>query len=220
MHRKITIKALTLVFLLVSIATFANDDKKSKGKETHQTEKTKEQREKEVEEYIYYFIQFYNHNDVINHPKWMESILITPSLHKVHHGINAEYHNKNCGGTFSIWDRIYGTHQQELKEVPVKLGLIRPFSSGSPISINLLPFTKKNRPKVPLNNNPILNIGSFLLYIQLLGFIAVQHKVSLIQGSIFATFIFLGTLIIGFIQEGRRGGKVLWVFNMISFEVT
>tara|TARA_R110002072_G_scaffold181886_3_gene338084 strand:- start:3904 stop:5010 length:1107 start_codon:yes stop_codon:yes gene_type:complete len=52
MHRKITIKALTLVFLLVSIATFANDDKKSKGKETHQTEKTKEQREKEVEEYI------------------------------------------------------------------------------------------------------------------------------------------------------------------------
>jgi len=52
MHRKITIKALTLVFFLISIATFANDDKKSKVKETHQTEKTKEQREKEVEEYI------------------------------------------------------------------------------------------------------------------------------------------------------------------------
>ena len=166
---------------------------------------------------IHYFIQFYNHNDVINHPKWMESILITPSLHKVHHGINTEYRNKNCGGTFSIWDRIYGTHQQELKEVPVKLGLIRPFSSGSPISINLLPFTKKERPKAQLNNNPILNIGSFLLYIQLLGFIAVQHQVSLIQGAVFVTFIFLGTLIIGFIQEGRRGGKFLWLVNMISF---
>jgi len=168
---------------------------------------------------IHYFIQFYNHNDVIDHPKWMESILITPSLHKVHHGINSEYHNKNCGGTFSIWDRIYGTHQQELKEVPVKLGLMRPFSSGSPISINLLPFTKKKRPKAQLNNNPILNIGSFLLYVQLLGFIAVQQEVSLIQGIVFVTFIFLGTLIIGFIQEGQRGGRFLWLFNIISFGV-
>ena len=52
MHRKITVKALTLVFLLFSIVTFANDDKKSKGTKTHQTQKTKEQREKEVGEYI------------------------------------------------------------------------------------------------------------------------------------------------------------------------
>ena len=46
MHRKITIKALTLVFFLSSIAIFASDDKKTTE------EKTKEQREKEVEEYI------------------------------------------------------------------------------------------------------------------------------------------------------------------------
>ena len=52
MHRKITVKALTLVLFLFSIAIFANDDKKTTEEKTHQTEKTKEQREKEVEEYI------------------------------------------------------------------------------------------------------------------------------------------------------------------------
>lgn len=52
MHRKITVKALVLLFLLSSIATFANDDKKKEGKKTPQTQKTKEQRTKEVEEYI------------------------------------------------------------------------------------------------------------------------------------------------------------------------
>ena len=52
MHRKITVKALTLVFFLFSIVTFANDDDKSKEEKAHTTEKTKEQREKEVEEYI------------------------------------------------------------------------------------------------------------------------------------------------------------------------
>ena len=52
MHRKITVKALTLVFFLFSIAIFANDDRKTIDEKTLHTEKTKEQREKEVEEYI------------------------------------------------------------------------------------------------------------------------------------------------------------------------
>ena len=50
MHRKITVKALILIFFLFTIVSFAIDNKKEK--KTHLTEKTKEQREKEVEEYI------------------------------------------------------------------------------------------------------------------------------------------------------------------------
>ena len=52
MHRKITVKALTLVFFLFSIVSFAGDNDKTKEEKAHGTEKTKEQREKEVEEYI------------------------------------------------------------------------------------------------------------------------------------------------------------------------
>tara|TARA_Y100000385_G_scaffold118248_1_gene123094 strand:+ start:532 stop:1608 length:1077 start_codon:yes stop_codon:yes gene_type:complete len=164
---------------------------------------------------IHYFVQFYNHNDVIKHPKWMEKIFITPSLHKVHHGVNVEYLNKNCGGTFSIWDRIYGTHQQELEHVPVKLGLRKAFSTGSPILVNLLPFLKSPRPKVKLNNDPLLNVASFLLYIQLLSFISIQQQLEILPGTVFVIFIVLGTIILGFIQEGKRHGWSLWILNLI-----
>jgi drug/metabolite transporter (DMT)-like permease len=133
----------------------------------------------------------------------------------VHHGVNVEYLNKNCGGTFSIWDRIYGTHQQELEHVPVKLGLRKAFSTGSPILVNLLPFLKSPRPKVKLNNDPLLNVASFLLYIQLLSFISIQQQLEILPGTVFVIFIVLGTIILGFIQEGKRHGWSLWILNLI-----
>ncbi len=52
MHKKITVKAFTLIFLLFSIALYANDSEKNNEEKIHSTEKTKEQREKEVEAYI------------------------------------------------------------------------------------------------------------------------------------------------------------------------
>ena len=165
---------------------------------------------------IHYFVQFYNHNDVIKHPKWMEKVFITPSLHKVHHGVNREYLNKNCGGTFSIWDRIYGTHQQELEEVPVKLGLRKSFSTGSPILVNILPFLKSPRPNAKLNNDPLLNLASFLLYMQLLSFIAIQEQLTIVSGTVFVVFVVLGTIILGLIQEGKRYAWSMWVFNLIA----
>ncbi len=168
---------------------------------------------------IHYFVQFYNHNDVIKHPKWMEKFLITPSLHKVHHGVNVEYLNKNCGGTFSIWDRIYGTHQQELEHVPVELGLRKGFSTGSPILVNILPFLKSSRPNVKLNNDPLLNIASFLLYIQLLSFIAIQDRLAIVSGAVFVVFILLGTIIIGMAQERKRYAWSLWILNLAGSSI-
>lgn len=166
---------------------------------------------------FHYFVQFYNHNDVIQHPKWMEKFFITPSLHKVHHGTNPEYLNKNCGGTLSIWDRLYNTHQKEIKGVPIQLGIKKSFSSGSPWNINILPFLKKERPRVKLNTNPVLNIGSFLLYIQLLGYIAVEDRIGFNSGLVFVLFIFFGTIIIGRIQEYKPFAKALWFLNYLGF---
>ncbi|AXT62693.1 sterol desaturase family protein [Aquimarina sp. AD10] len=45
---------------------------------------------------------------------WLEHILITPSLHRVHHAKNHKYLDTNYGETFSIWDRMFGTLQKEL----------------------------------------------------------------------------------------------------------
>jgi hypothetical protein len=50
-------------------------------------------------------------------PAWFEFIFNTPSHHRVHHGVNPKYIDKNHGGTFIIYDRIFGTFQEEEEEV-------------------------------------------------------------------------------------------------------
>jgi len=80
--------------------------------------------------------QFWVHTEYIRklHPA-VEYIFATPSNHRVHHGSQDKYMNKNFGATFIIWDRIFKTHQQE-EEQP-KYGITHNISrSYDPIEIN------------------------------------------------------------------------------------
>mgnify|MGYP000090045286 CR=1 FL=1 len=62
--------------------------------------------------------QFWIHTRLIDKmPIWFEYVLNTPSHHRVHHGVNPKYIDKNHGGTLIIFDRIFGTFQQEEEEV-------------------------------------------------------------------------------------------------------
>ncbi len=56
-------------------------------------------------------------------PHWMEWFLVSPAHHRVHHGSNIEYLDRNMAMTFIIWDRMFGTFQDELDEIPVEYGL-------------------------------------------------------------------------------------------------
>lgn len=78
--------------------------------------------------------QFFIHTDKINKlPKWFEAIFNTPSHHRVHHACNLEYLDKNHGGTLIIWDKLFGTFQEE-KEKP-KYGLTKNVNSQNPVTI-------------------------------------------------------------------------------------
>lgn len=80
--------------------------------------------------------QFWVHTEYIRklHPA-VEYIFATPSNHRVHHGSQAKYINKNFGATFIIWDRIFKTHQKE-EEQPI-YGITHNISrSYDPIEIN------------------------------------------------------------------------------------
>lgn len=62
--------------------------------------------------------QFWIHTRLIDKmPEWFEFIFNTPSHHRVHHGVNPKYIDKNHGGTLIIFDRIFGTFQIEEEEV-------------------------------------------------------------------------------------------------------
>lgn len=72
---------------------------------------------------------FFTHTQLIGKVGWLENILITPSLHGVHHASDEKYLDKNYGDVFVFWDKIFGTFQTE-EEAP-KYGLTHPIKSYS-----------------------------------------------------------------------------------------
>ncbi|MBK7233917.1 MAG: sterol desaturase family protein [Saprospiraceae bacterium] len=91
---------------------------------------------------IHYFIQFYNHNHLVKRSGWLEHVLITPSHHRVHHGMNDPYLDKNFGGTFVFWDKIFGTFQSEIESHPVVFGTSAHLDSLNPVVVNNAPILK------------------------------------------------------------------------------
>ncbi len=78
--------------------------------------------------------QFWIHSAYIPKLGVLESIFNTPSNHRVHHGSNRRYLDKNFGGILIIWDRMFKTYRAE-KE-PVRYGLTTPIGTSNPFIIN------------------------------------------------------------------------------------
>ncbi|TKC06488.1 sterol desaturase family protein [Pedobacter polaris] len=72
---------------------------------------------------------FFTHTQLIPRLRWLEHILVTPSLHGIHHASDEKYLDKNYGDVFVFWDKIFGTYQRE--EEPPKYGLTHPIKSYS-----------------------------------------------------------------------------------------
>ena len=85
---------------------------------------------------LHLFAQFWYHTQHINKMGFLEKIIVTPSHHRVHHAINKEYIDKNYGQIFIFWDKMFGTFQEELKDVPAVYGITRPVRTWNPIKIN------------------------------------------------------------------------------------
>lgn len=87
---------------------------------------------------IHLFSQFWYHTRLINKMGFLEHIIVTPSHHRVHHAINDIYLDKNFSEIFIIWDKLFGTFQEELADVPPVYGTKRPAGTWNPITINFM----------------------------------------------------------------------------------
>lgn len=85
---------------------------------------------------IHLFAQFWYHTELIGKMGFLEHIIVTPSAHRVHHAINDVYIDRNFAAIFIIWDKIFGTYQEELDDVPPVYGVKRPVRTWNPIIIN------------------------------------------------------------------------------------
>ena len=89
---------------------------------------------------IHLFLQYWYHTRLIGRMGWLEHLIVTPSHHRVHHAINLEYLDKNYGQIFILWDKWFGTFQEELPDVPPVYGIKRPARTWNPFKINFQHF--------------------------------------------------------------------------------
>jgi sterol desaturase/sphingolipid hydroxylase (fatty acid hydroxylase superfamily) len=78
------------------------------------------------------------HTEMISKMGWMEYIFVTPSHHRVHHGSNPKYLDKNMGMFLIVWDKLFGTFQEELPKQmyqPIKYGLTKNIENPNAISV-------------------------------------------------------------------------------------
>ena len=85
---------------------------------------------------LHLFIQFWYHTQLIDRMGFLEKIIVTPSHHRVHHAINPEYLDKNYSQVFIIWDKLFGTFQEEQENIPPVYGITRPVATWNPVKIN------------------------------------------------------------------------------------
>jgi sterol desaturase/sphingolipid hydroxylase (fatty acid hydroxylase superfamily) len=80
--------------------------------------------------------QFWVHTQLIGRMGILDRILVTPSNHRVHHAQNKRYIDKNYGGILILWDRLFGTFEDERKDEPVIFGVRKPLANWNPVWAN------------------------------------------------------------------------------------
>lgn len=77
------------------------------------------------------YYQIWAHTEQIGKLGWLDGILTTPSNHRVHHAVNDRYLDRNYGGVFVLWDRMFGTYMPETE--PCVFGTRSPVRSFNPL---------------------------------------------------------------------------------------
>ncbi len=173
---------------------------------------------------IHYIVQFYNHNSIVKKSGFLEKIMITPSHHRVHHGKNPQYIDKNFGGTLVIWDKLFGTFQPELSTVPVKFGVEGYVKNYDIFWANNLPFMRLFGIKIPTERKlymkyivpeSLIKYGGILLFGLLLYYISKEQTSTIDYKMGLFVITFIGTVANGGISENKRWGLMLWFVDFV-----
>ena len=178
--------------------------------------------------------QFWVHSEHIPKLGWYENYFVTASNHRVHHAQNDQYIDKNYGGVFIIWDRMFGTHKVEDENEACIYGIRSTLNTFNPIWANLhvyskiikeiwlskdlkdklyAPFartswTPESLPEKADKDN--FNAQTFKKYDPI---ISKRHKIYALFQYLFIAYIFLV-----FIQSGYLNYLQLWItISMMTF---
>lgn len=83
---------------------------------------------------VHLLLAYWHHTRLIGRLGWLERLFVTPSHHRVHHGVNPQYIDKNYSEFLIIWDKLFGSYEEEVEEVCY--GITHPPRTWDPIFIN------------------------------------------------------------------------------------
>jgi hypothetical protein len=81
--------------------------------------------------------QYWIHTELVPKLGWFDRVFASPSNHRVHHAVNDRYLDRNYGGIFILWDRLFGTFAEERDDEPVVYGTRAPLRSWNPLWANV-----------------------------------------------------------------------------------
>jgi sterol desaturase/sphingolipid hydroxylase (fatty acid hydroxylase superfamily) len=84
----------------------------------------------------------WNHASYVGDLGWMERIFATPRIHKVHHGNQPKYIDKNYSQVLSVWDRLFGSFEPYDEAEPPVVGLVNPVYDNNPLTAQFAGFTQ------------------------------------------------------------------------------
>ena len=178
--------------------------------------------------------QFWVHSEHIPKLGWFENYFVTASNHRVHHAQNEQYIDKNYGGVFIIWDRMFGTHKIEDENEACIYGIRGTLNTFNPIWANLHIYVKIIK-EMLLSHDwqdklyaPFARTGwipqSFPEKIEKENFDASTFKkfdpVIGKRQKIYAMFqyLFLTYIFLAFVQSGYLNYMQLWItISMMAF---
>lgn len=170
---------------------------------------------------FHYFVQFYNHNGVVGKSGFLEHFMVTPDRHRVHHGMNPEYIDKNFSGTFNIWDRLFGTFQPRVEGVEIIYGIHDPVKSDNPFWGNNVPFMQAWNMKIPnfeqseenkfTAKNSFIATGGVLCYLLVVYYIFREEQWTGMQQLSMFSIVLFATIALGGVSDNKLWGMVSWI---------
>jgi sterol desaturase/sphingolipid hydroxylase (fatty acid hydroxylase superfamily) len=77
--------------------------------------------------------QYWVHTELVGRLGWFDSVFVTPSNHRVHHGQNDYCIDRNYGGILIVWDRLFGSFAEEKRAETIVYGVRKPLKSWNPV---------------------------------------------------------------------------------------
>ncbi|MBU9577410.1 sterol desaturase family protein [Ralstonia mannitolilytica] len=175
---------------------------------------------------LHYSVQFYNHCGLVGRSGVLDRFMVTPANHRVHHGCNPEYIDRNFGGTLLLWDKLFGTYQRALADVPIRYGVHKPTHSDNPFWANVVPALQWLGLRTPhlqrdTRTTPAgwIATGGVLLFGVVIDYVRTDGLWPGHWQAVWFALILLLTLALGGLSDGRGWGRWLWPLLALALPV-